>query len=89
MQIAASWAILFGKSALDASAGKVRAKNSSSGFITHTPTNLSQETGCVLTEVALDGAARGRVDLATVVLDALGQLDEGGVSGEAPFSAGR
>lgn len=42
-----------------------------------------------LTEDAPDGAGGGRVDLAAVVLDALGQLDEGGVPGEAAFGPRR
>lgn len=38
---------------------------------------------CSLTQGPLGGAAGGRADLAPVVLDALGHLDEGRVSGEA------
>lgn len=38
---------------------------------------------CSLTQGPLGWAAGGRADLAPVVLDALGHLDEGRVSGEA------
>lgn len=48
-----------------------------------------EETFCILTEGTLDRTAGGRVNLTTVVLNALGQLYEGGVPGEAAFSPGR
>ena len=45
--------------------------------------------GGSLTGGTLERTAGGRADLAPVVLNALGQLHEGGVPGEAAFSSGR
>lgn len=50
--------------------------------------SLSEETLSVLTEGTLNRTAGCRIDLAPVVLNALGQLYEGGVSGEAAFGPG-
>ena len=42
-----------------------------------------------LTQGASDWTCWGRVDLSPVILDALGQFDEGGVSGEGALGPGR
>lgn len=91
--MAASWAILFGTSAFDESPEDKREKYwmqvSSHHLLTYTTVvTSSEETFWILTEDTLDRTAGGRVDLASVVLNALCQLYEGGVPGETAFSPG-
>lgn len=49
---------------------------------------MSEAIFSILTEGTLGRTAGGRIDLATVVLNALGQLYEGGVPGEAALTPG-
>jgi len=55
-------------------------------LVTNTHQTRSLATSPLLTP---DRTAGGRVHLPPVVLDALGQLDEGGVAGEAALGPGR
>lgn len=82
LQIAASWAILFGTPVVDASP---EIRNQVSGVQEQ---HEEQHAVAELTEGTLHRTAGGRVDLPPVVLNPFGHFYERGVSSEAAFGPG-